>query len=483
MAAKEFRQFIEALEKTGDVLRISQEVDWDLEVGAIGRRAYERGDPAILFEKIKDYPEGYRIFNGSLGTFRRVAISMGLPPDTSIRDIYKEYERRESQPVKPMVVPSGPCKENILQGDDVDLYRLPAPMIHEGDGGRYIGTWDVVVFQDPASEWANWGMYRFMVHNQRYMVGFPRRHSHLGMILHQKFVPEGKPMPIALVLGADPMCHQVATASYGIGVSEADYAGALRQAPVELVKCETSDLLVPAQSEIVIEGEILPDMTAQEGPFGEYPGYRTEGARMGVLCRVKAITFRNSPILSMISLGTPPDDNSIATPIASAIAVKRRLRKRDIPVTDVYSPPAAVLHIAVIGVKSGGRKVAESILDALTERRADWSKVIMVDEDVDVFDMDQVMHALATKCHPDRGIIHREVEAGKANPLTPHYTPEERRAYKGAMALFDCTWPPEWPKETRIPIKTSFDSIYPKELQDMVVKNWKEYGFSEGGER
>ncbi len=479
MAFRDLRQFVDALEETGDLLRIREEVDWDLEAGAINRRAYERSGPAVLFERIKDYPPGYRLFGGSLGTFRRVAIALGLDPNTPVREIYREYERREEYPVKPYSVETGPCKENILLGDEVDLYRFPSPMIHDGDGGRYIGTWDIVVFQDPDSDWVNWGMYRFMVHNRRHLVGFPRLHSHMGLILHREYVPKKEPMPMALVIGADPLCHQVASASYGIGVSEVDYAGALRQEPVALVKCETSDLLVPADAEIVIEGEVLPDMTAQEGPFGEYPGYRTEGVRMGVLCRVKAITFRNDPILTMISLGTPPDDNSVATPIASALAVKRRLKHYEIPVTDVYTPPSAVIHIAVVGVKTGGRAVAERILDALTERRADWSKVIVVDEDVDVFDMDQVLHALAVKCHPQRGVIIREVPAGKANPLTPYYTPEERRAYKGAMVAFDCTWPPDWPRETHIPQKVSFDTIYPEEIKARVLAKWRQFGFTD----
>jgi 4-hydroxy-3-polyprenylbenzoate decarboxylase len=195
MAFRDLRQFIEALERTGDAIRIKEEIDWDVEAGAISRRAYEQQGPAILFDKIKDYPEGYRLFNGSLGTFRRVAISMGLDPDTPVKEIYAEYERREQEPIGPRIVRSGPCKENILLGNQVDLYRLPAPMIHEGDGGRYIGTWDLVVFKDPDSDWFNWGMYRFMIHNHRYMVGFPRYHSHLGMVLTASSCPRTSPCP------------------------------------------------------------------------------------------------------------------------------------------------------------------------------------------------------------------------------------------------------------------------------------------------
>lgn len=476
MAFKDLRDFIRTLEKIGDIVHIEQEVDWDQEAGAISRRVCEMSGPALMFDKVKDYPEGYRLFAGSLATYSRVAVALGLPPNTPVKDIFAEYERRNEHPIKPVIVKDGTCKENIMLGDDVDLYTFPAPMVHTGDGGRYIGTWDIVISKDPDSDWTNWGMYRFMVYNQRYLTGFPRLNSQMGLVLHQKFVAHNKPMPMALVIGADPICHQVASASYRKGVSEVDFAGALRQEPVELIKCETSDLLVPANAEIVIEGEILPDMIGQEGPFGEFPGYRTEGIRMGVLCQVKAITYRNSPILSMIALGVPPDDNSVATPIASALAVKEHLKRYNVPVINVYSPPHAVLHTVIISVKPGGQDTANKILDALTVRRADWSKIIMVDEDVDIFDIGQVLHALSVKCHPVRGIIVREIEAGKAHSLTPCYSPEERRDLRGAIALFDCTWPPEWPLETHVPIKNSFDCIYSEEIKSKVLKNWRKYG-------
>ncbi|MEW6664546.1 MAG: UbiD family decarboxylase [Thermodesulfobacteriota bacterium] len=476
MPFKDLRQFIETLKTTGDCLEVNREVDWDQEIGAIGRRVCERSGPALLFNRIKDYPEGFRIFSGSLCTYRRVAIALDLPADAAVREIFAEYDRRNQHPVKPVVVKDGPCKENILLGDDADLHQLPAPLVHSGDGGRYIGTWSLTVCKDPDSDWTNWGMYRFMVYNRRHITGQPRLNSQLGMILHQKYIPKKKPMPMALVIGAEPITSLVASASYRKGVSEADYAGALRQQPVELVKCETSDLLVPATAEIVIEGEVLPDQVGEEGPFGEFPGYRTEGINMGVTCRIKAITYRNSPILSMIALGVPPDANSVATPIASSLAVRDHLRRHGAPVLHAYSPPHGVLHTIFISVKPGGRDTANKILDGLTLRRSDWSKVIMVDEDVDVFDIGQVLHAFSVKCHPIRGIYAREVEPGKAHCLTPCYSPEERRDLRGAIVLFDCTWPPEWSSFRDIPPKNSFDGIYSEEIKKKVLENWAEYG-------
>ncbi len=475
MPFDDLRGFIDALDKSGDLVRVTREVDWDLEAAAVSRRVYETQGPALLFENIKDYSKGYRIFNGSIGTYRRVAIAMGLRPDASIGEIHAAYEEREQKPVKPVVVQKAPCKENIMLGDDVDLYKLPAPMIHEGDGGRYIGTWDIIVSQDPDTGWSNWGMYRFMIHNQRSLVGFPAPFSHLAMMLLNKYVPAGKPLPMAVVIGADPLCHMVATAGYGVGDDEADFAGALRQKPVELVKCETSDLMVPANSEIVIEGEIMPDQTAPEAPFGEYPGYRTEGAKHGALCRVKAITFRSDPILTMISLGVPVDDSSVAAALTAAISIKRRLKRHNIPVTDVYAPPEGVTHLVIVGVKKGGADMVRQIGEIITARRAMVNKVMVVDEDIDVFNMGEVIHAFASKCHPGRGFIIHQLEDGKANMLTPGYDREERRRMRGAAAFIDSTWPVEWP-EVEVPIKSSFKTIYPKELQEKVLRDWKTYG-------
>lgn len=477
MAFTDLREFLSAIEAAGELAAIEQEVDWDLEVGAISRRAYELGGPAVWFKKIKDYPPGFSILNGSLGTWRRVAVAMGLPPDTPVREIYAEYDRRLEKRIPPVVVSrdEAPCKENVRVGDEVDLYELPAPMIHDGDGGRYLCTWDIVVTRENKTGWTNWGMYRFMIHNRNVLGGNPQGVSHLGMQMKAEYLPANARMPVAIVLGGDPLCQMAASAPARPGEDEADLAGGLRQEPVRLVKCETSDLLVPADAEIVIEGEILPDRIVPEGPFGEYPGYKSGSMNMwGVAVEVKAITFRNSPILTMIALGMPCDDSSIAASLSAAGAMKSGLRRRGLPVTDLYVPPEGVTHLVVVAVERGGYEVTKRVLEYFTARRAMVSKVIVVDSDVDVFNMNEVWHALATKCHPGRGIIIERYE-GKANVVTPYYTTEERRTLSGASVAFDCTWPPEWPPEAT-PIKSAFNTIYPEEVRQKVLQNWTLYG-------
>jgi len=467
------RGFIGALLGSGDVAKIEAEVDWDLELGAISRRAAEQDGPALWFKQIRDYP-GHSVFANPLATWRRIAVALGLPADTSVRELYRIYEEREPNPMPPVEVEKGVCQQNVITGTRVDVAEIPAPLIHEGDGGRYIGTWDLVVSREPDSGWVNWGIYRFMVHDSQTLAGWPQANSHLGKVLRERYVPKGQPMPVALVIGADPLSHFSAAATYMLGGEERALAGGLRTRPVQVCKAFTSDLFVPAAAEMVIEGEILPDHVVMEGPYGEYPGYRTGEMGYGILMDVKAITYRDDPIHTLDCTGFK-DDSATVTSLTGAIAIRRRLQRYAVPVVDVYVPPEGAVHTAVISVSQGGAEVTQKILEILTMRRAMLSKIFVVDADVDCFNMDEVMHAFSTRCHPGRGVSVTRYD-GRANALTPCYSAEERHTLSGASVAFDCTWPPGWDRVTRIPVKATFNHIYPEELKERVLTNWKSLG-------
>ena len=162
---KDNRAYIDALLKTGDAVVVNEEVDWDLEMGAIVRRMCERKSPAAYFKKIKDYPD-FEAFGAPIATYRRLAVCFGLPPEAPIPEIQREYLKRTSgAPIAPRIIDKkdAPCKEIILTGDDANLLNLPAPMVHDGDGGRYICTWHFVVAKDYDTDFVNWGMYRQML--------------------------------------------------------------------------------------------------------------------------------------------------------------------------------------------------------------------------------------------------------------------------------------------------------------------------------
>lgn len=469
------RDFIEALRSTGDLVEVDNEVSWDLELGAIARLACERDGPAVWFKRIADYPKDVTVFVNPVATWRRIALAFGLKPTSSIKEIYQEYEKREGKLIPPVEVKDGPCKEVVVEGSQIDLFQFPSPMLHEGDGGRYLGTWDLVVSREPTTNWVNWGTYRFMVYDSLHLTGFPRPTSHLGKVFQEHYIPKGRPMPIALVIGADPLSHLAAGATYRIGGDETSLAGGLRGKPVELVRCQTSDLFVPARAEIVIEGEVLPDRVGLEGPYGEYPGYRTGEMGNGILTRVTAVTHRRNPILTVDATGYK-DNSSTSTSLSGALAIKRRLERHGVPVVDVYVPPEGAIHTAVISVQYGGREMGRKTLEVLTSRRALLSKIFMVDTDIDLYDMGKVIHAFSTKCHPAHGIhtIHYE---GRGNTLTPCYSQGERALQKGATVLFDCTWPGEWSREWEVPVKATFDSIFSESLRQKILKDWKSYGF------
>ncbi|MDO8637536.1 MAG: UbiD family decarboxylase, partial [Dehalococcoidia bacterium] len=312
MSFKDNREFVKALQKTGDAIVVRTEVDWDLEAGAITRRVCETGGPAPLFEKIKDYPAGYRILGAPLANYRRLAVAMDMSPDSTLKTIQEQYEQRIEHPIKPRLVKDGPCKENIVRGKDVDLFQFAIPMVHEGDGGRYIGTWHININKDPDSDWTNWGMYRLMAHNHTDMADFFATHQHQGLIYFRKYQPRGLPMPFAVAIGADPLSSLVAGTAFKKGENEVDFAGALAREPIELVKCETNDLQVPAHAEIILEGEVLPGTNLPEGPFGEYPGYRFPERRSSPIFRVNCITYRNDPIMTLSCVGFPTDDSHVS---------------------------------------------------------------------------------------------------------------------------------------------------------------------------
>jgi len=478
MAHKDLRSFLTAIEASGDLIKIDDEVDWDQELCGIGRLSCERNGPAFLFNNIKDYAANWRILANPIAGWRRFAVGLGLPVDTPIRRLYEIYAEREQKLIPPIIVTDGSCKEEAIIGERIDLFDLPVPMVHEGDGGRYLGTWDLVVSKDADSGWVNWGIYRFMVHNEHLLTGYPRPTSHLGKMFLEGYVPRQRFMPIAIAIGADIPSHLAAASTFRLAGNEAELAGGLGERPVGLIKCETSDLYVPATSEIVIEAEVYPHGVAQEGPYGEYPGYRSGEMGNAICARVTAITHRRNPILTVDTTGFM-DSSAVTTSIAGAIAIRRRLEKHDVPVVEVYMPPEGAVHLAIVSVRRGGAATARKIVELLTARRALISKIIVVDEDVDVFNIAAVLHAFATKCHPARGThIHRY--EGRANALTPAYSLEERVARAGASVTFDATWPPEWPREM-VPIRATLDSMYSPDVQRRVLERWNALGLQSQG--
>lgn len=483
MAFKDNRTYIAALEKKKLLKRIKEEVHWNLEAGAIMRLVNEKGLPSPLFQKITGYPPEYTIFGSPLSSWKKLAVAFGLKAETDQQGLIDVYRQRKNNLIKPIQVDkkNAPCKENIHLAKDVNLFQFPAPMLHDGDGGRYMCTWHINISRDPDTGWVNWGMYRAMINSKTTLAGLVEPNQHIGYHFHRKYLPRGLGMPFAIAIGPDPLSAFVGCSKIPQGINEADVAGALLQEPVELVKCETNDTLVPAHAEIIIEGEISPTEKEWEGPFGEFTGYRASPRDKRSIYKVKAITHRNNPILTASCMGMPVDESDITTSVARSGDILDELKRAGITVVQVNVPPECVCMLAIVSVNVKAAKVpylADRVAACIwgSEFGANLPPyVIVVDDDVDVFDLPMVMHALSTKCHPWRGI--NKVEHSVGYLLTPFLTRHERMNRFGAKASFDCTWPTDWDPSIAVPPKASFKGIYPRDVQEHVLKKWEKYGF------
>ena len=489
-ATKDLREYLSVLEAAGELKRIQAQVDWNQEAGAISRLACEKREAAPLFENIKDYP-GHRMGAVLLGPGRplhaRIALALGqedkhIPP-LKLIEIVRERFKSPRRPVE-VEAKKAPCKEVIIPGDRANLLSFPIPQIKALDCGRYIGTWDIVVLKDLDSNWVNWGIYRCMVKDERnftvlllpaFQAGVPLLNQHGGAIFG-KYEAAKKPMPVALVIGANPACHFAAMTSFDYGVSEEEMAGGLYGSGVPLVKCETSDLMVPADAELVVEAEVLPGVRVDEGPFGEYTGHVAHSGQ-APLARVTCITHRRDPIFTMANMGKPYDDCATPRTILHSALVKNRLERNGIAVKSVYYPGTTLAPI--IAVKPAPAVHQKIISTLLTAQRLLRTGIVFVDEDVDVTDLEDLWWAITTRMHPKS---YRTVDGVAAESLMPFLTPEERQNGESSVWVMNATIPYSWPEKFRADHAATcdYESAWSPEVRQRVERRWAEYGYGNG---
>jgi len=478
MPYRDLREFINKLEAEGELQRVKAEVDWKYEMGCIARRAKDLGAPCPFFEKIKDYPPGFRLLAVPFGPTKpvphgRLNLALELPKDTPANETIEELLERTKEPIKPILLNTAPCKKNVLKGKDVDVFKFPVPWIHGKDGGRYLGTWHAAIIKDPDTGWVNWAIYRIMAHDEKSLglLLYPSG-QHGGRIFFSKYEARGETMPIALAFGVDPAINISCFTSFPAGVSEVDMAGALRKAPVELVKCETVDLEVPASAEIIIEGEIHPHDKRIEGPFGEYTGYVGGGHISTPVIHVKCITYRDDPILTMSNLSRYETATCFA--ISTSAISLRLLREAGIPVRGVYMYGVELMVVSVPKYVNA-QKVAYILWGSAS--RTGGQQIWIVEDDIDPANIEEVMWAFSTRLNPAKGI---QVMPGPFfNGLTPWNGPEERRTRQASVVYFDARFPDEWPQEYieehAFPI--TFKTGWSPEISERVLKRWNEYGY------
>jgi len=482
---KDLREYLSALKTIGELQEIDVEVDWNLEIGAIIRRAYDLRAPAPLFNKIKDIEDGFRVLGGSGGLsaqkglrLARIAISLGFSPDTGAKEIVNTIaDAIAREGIPPRVLENGACHENILTGDDIDLMRFPVPFIHHGDGGRYINTWGTVIVDTPDKSWTNWSINRIMLLDKKRMTGLVPSQQHLG-IIHKVWSDQGEPTPFALALGAPPAVPFFSGMPIPERMSEVNVMGALYDEGVEVVKCKTVDLHVPANTEIVIEGTISNVETEEEGPMGEFAGYMGVHDTPQPVYHISAITYRNNPILPTVFAGVPVEDTQTCCGTMYSAAILHELRKNNFPATNCFLLFESAVHWLIVTVHRPCKSYEET--HDLTQKAkeiifkskpgVDIPKVMLVDDDIDPSDAEQVMWAFSTRCHPQRDAHYYDHQ--KTLPLLHYLNAAEKKDMSSTKVIFNALLP----GFDRCEI-SGFEYNVSPELQNKVKNSWSKYGF------
>ena len=425
MKYTDLRDFISQLEARGELKRIAVEIDPHLEMTEVCDRVLRAGGPAILFEN----PKGHSmpVLGNLFGTPKRVAMGMGEEDVASLREVGKLLAfLKEPEPPKglkdaweklplykqvlnmaPKVVSGAPCQEIVWQGDEVDLTRLPIQTCWPGDIAPLI-TWGLVVTQGPHKPRQNLGIYRQQViaKNKVIMRWLPHRGGALDFREFQAAHP-GENFPVAVALGADPATILGAVTPVPDSLSEYQFAGLLRGAKTEVVKCVSCDLQVPASAEIVLEGYIAPFDTALEGPFGDHTGYYNEQDTFPVFT-LTHITMRRDPIYHSTYTGKPPDEPAVLGVALNEVFVPL-LQKQFPEISDFYLPPEGCSYrMAVVSMKKQYPGHAKRVMFGVWSflRQFMYTKfIIVVDDDVNIRDWKEVIWALTTRVDAARDTL------------------------------------------------------------------------------
>lgn len=425
MKYNDLRDFLAQLETRGELKRVAIEVSPHLEMTEICDRLLKQAGPAVLFER----PTGHSmpVLGNLFGTPERVALGMGQNSVAALREVGQLLAYlKEPEPPKgwrdawdklpvlkqilnmpPRELSNAPCQEIVWEGEEVDLGKLPIQTCWPGDVAPLI-TWGLTVTRGPHKSRQNLGIYRQQVIAPNKVI--MRWLAHRGGALDYRDFCQtnpGEPYPVAVALGADPATILGAVTPVPDSLSEYQFAGLLRGAKTEIVKCLTHDLQVPASAEIVLEGYIYPDETAIEGPYGDHTGYYNEQERFPVLT-IERITMRRDPIYHSTYTGKPPDEPAILGVALNEVFVPL-LQKQFTEITDFYLPPEGCSYrLAVVSMKKQYPGHAKRVMFGIWSflRQFMYTKFIIVtDDDVNIRDWKEVIWAMTTRVDPVRDTL------------------------------------------------------------------------------
>jgi 4-hydroxy-3-polyprenylbenzoate decarboxylase len=424
MQYKDLRDFIAKLEQLGELKRIHTEVDPYLEITEICDRTLKNGGPALLFERVKG--SAMPLLGNLFGTTRRVALGMGEESVEALRGVGELLAQlKEPEPpqgvrdawgkipvfrrvldMAPKSIKGAACQEIVVEGDDVDLSKIPVQTCWPGDAGPLI-TWGLVVTRGPHKRRQNLGIYRMQVIGRNRVI--MRWLAHRGGALDYRDWQQlhaGKPFPLSVALGADPATILAAVTPVPDTLSEYAFAGLLRGSRTELTQSLGSDLQVPASAEIILEGHLHPGESAPEGPFGDHTGYYNEVETFPVFT-IERITMRRDPLYHSTYTGRPPDEPAILGVALNEVFVPI-LRKQFPEISDFYLPPEGCSYrLAVVSMKKAYPGHAKRVMFGVWSflRQFMYTKfVIVTDDDINVRQWRDVIWAMTTRMDPARDI-------------------------------------------------------------------------------
>jgi UbiD family decarboxylase len=470
MAYQDLREYLSVLEKKGKLKRVKKEVDKDWEIAAVCRQLFKKiapeKRPALLFENVKGF--NIPVTAGVLGASKEI-YAIGLETDC-VEGINRKWDYALEHPLPPRLVKTGPCKENILHGGEIDIRKLPVPVWTVGEDPAPFFTSPYVITKDPETGTRNVGTYRMQLKGPNktgFLIGMRQDAAwHV-----RKNNQQNKPTPVAVVIGADPSIGYVSVSKMSDALDEFAVAGGLRGEPVDLVPCETVPLEVPATAEIILEGEIPPNSLEPEGPFGEYTGYMGPAGNQPFF-NVKCMTFRHRPVYQAFISQMPPSESSCIRGIGREWPLFKHLKHTlRLPVKDLRLKEAGGSGAyVVVSLHKQFEGQVKQLMYGIWSLRTGFGKItVVVDDDIDVWDDFAIDWALSWRVRPDRDVyIERDVQAvgldpSQAPPSVPQHHPER---YIGSRIAIDATRKHEYPGV----------SLPPKEHLDLVANQWKEYG-------
>ena len=465
MTDQSYRSFLKRLEDRGDLIRFTKEVDPLTNMAAVEWKAFNELGKSSLFTNIKGH-KGWKACSQILADKKRWATGLEIQENALLDTI----SRRMTCPVETVEVGSeqAPVKEVVLTGDEVDLYDIPSMITSEKDGGRYMAS-GMAIIKDPET-----GVRNMSVHRQQVMgkdkTGFAMVPRHARRI-YDKYCHRNAPLPVAMVYGTHPAIFLSAAYSTSYGIDELTLAGALVGEPIRMVKCETLDLDVPAEAELVIEGEVLPNHTEQEGPYGEITGTYAERGNSEIF-RAKVVTRRKDPIFYALHCGFPVTDTQATMALGIEVATKEHLGNVEggLDLLDVRMVTSAGAMMLVIKLRPRVEGQAKTALMAALSGPFLHPKIaVAVDEDIDAGDLGQVMWSVANRVRADRDVIMipntRVFALDSVSPIVPGQSSYHRI---GTKWMIDATMPAASQEEDR----KEFEPAMPKSLDSVNLKDF-----------